>query len=202
MTLDCRTTQDRPQRTVRAAKELLTSMVDLIRTTRSVAHRQTDALGITGTPFGILRKLATGDARPSDLACSLQIAPSVVSRALVPLEKSGLVERRQDPDDARAWRLGLTVAGRNRLDERQDYINDRFAELLSGWDPADLEQLALMMRTLDASLVDGVDRLVRHVDGVDRLVRHVDGVDRLGRHGDGVGQLVPHSPLLPHQPRT
>src|SRR5205823_3809530 len=94
--------------------ELLDSLGRLIRTSKALRHHQNAEFGLTGTPFGILKTLAEGDARPGDLALHLQVAPSVVSRAVVPLEQSRLVERRTDPADARAWRLGLTDAGRRR----------------------------------------------------------------------------------------
>lgn len=141
-----------PQASGNAAADVLTSMVHLIRTTRAVGHRQTDGLVIAGTPLGILRKLGVGDARPSDLACSLQIAPSVVSRAVVTLEKAGLVERRPDPADARAWHLTLTDLGRERLSARQADINEQFADLLADWDPLDVAQLATLMHRLDVAI--------------------------------------------------
>lgn len=143
-----------------AAANVLASMVHLIRTTRALAHRQTDGLVIAGTPLGILKKLAVGDARPGDLACGLQIAPSVVSRAVVPLEKAGLVERRPDPADARAWHLTLTDLGRERLRERQAYVNEQFAEIFTSWDPADVAQLATLMHRLDLAITERGDDLV------------------------------------------
>src|SRR5919112_77435 len=104
---------DSEQRSVEVT-QLLDALSRLIRTSRAAGHRQQSEFGLSGTPLGILKALATGDARLGDLALRLQIAPSVVSRAVVPLEQSGLVERRTDPDDARATRLGLTEAGRGR----------------------------------------------------------------------------------------
>ena len=145
-----------------AAADVLQSMVHLIRTTRAIAHRQTDELGITGTPLGILKKLAAGDARPSDLACVLQIAPSVVSRAVVPLEKAGLVERRPDPADARAWHLALTDLGRERLSARQEYVNVQFAAILADWEPDDVAQLAALMHRLDLAIAERSDDLLPH----------------------------------------
>ena len=93
------------------AAELMSALTQLMRTSRATAHRQSQSLGPSGTPLGLLKALRDGDARPGDLAVRLCVAPSVVSRAVVPLEASGLIERRHDPDDARAWRLGLTALG-------------------------------------------------------------------------------------------
>ena len=132
--------------------QLLDALSRLIRTARAAGHRQQTEFGLSGTPLGILRTLAAGDARPGDLAGRLQIAPSVVSRAVVPLEQTGLVERHTDPDDARATRLGLTTAGRQRLDEARADFADRFAPLLDDWDGHDVATLTALMERLEATL--------------------------------------------------
>jgi DNA-binding MarR family transcriptional regulator len=137
--------------------QLLDALSRLIRTSRAAGHRQQSEFGLSGTPLGILKTLATGDARLGDLALRLQIAPSVVSRAVVPLEQSGLVERRTDPDDARASRLGLTPAGRRRLDEARQDFADRFAPLLDSWDRADIRTLARLMGELEETICVGLD---------------------------------------------
>jgi DNA-binding MarR family transcriptional regulator len=137
--------------------QLLEALSRLIRTSRAASQRQQSEFGLSGTPLGILKTLAPGDARLGDLALRLQIAPSVVSRAVVPLEQSGLVERRTDPDDARASRLGLTPAGRRRLDEARQDFADRFAPLLDSWDRADIRTLARLMGELEETICVGLD---------------------------------------------
>jgi DNA-binding MarR family transcriptional regulator len=131
---------------------LLDALSRLIRTARAASHRQQAEFGLSGTPLGILTSLAVADARPGDLAARLQIAPSVVSRAVVPLEQSGLVERRTDPDDARATRLGLTDAGQRRLAEAREDFADRFSPLLADWDRRDVAELTRLMGRLESTL--------------------------------------------------
>jgi DNA-binding MarR family transcriptional regulator len=132
--------------------QLLDALSRLIRTARAASHRQQAEFGLSGTPLGILTSLAVADARPGDLAGRLQIAPSVVSRAVVPLEQGGLVERRTDPDDARATRLGLTEAGRRRLAEAREDFADRFDPLLADWDRHDVAELTRLMGRLESTL--------------------------------------------------
>ena len=148
--------QDAQQRSLEIT-QLLDALSRLIRTSRAAGQRHQAEFGLSGTPLGILKALATGDARPGDLAVGLQIAPSVVSRAIVPLEQAGLVERRSDPEDARASRLGLTAAGRRRLDEARQDFADRFAPLLDDWDRADITTLARLMGELDETISTGLD---------------------------------------------
>ena len=136
---------------------LLDALGRLIRTARAAGHRHQAEYGLSGTPLGILKSLATGDARSGDLAVRLQIAPSVVSRALVPLEQAGLVERRPETADARAVLLGLTERGRERLAAaRQDFV-DRFAPLLEDWDTGDVATLAHLMDRLEHTLATQVE---------------------------------------------
>jgi DNA-binding MarR family transcriptional regulator len=135
-----------------AVTQLLDALSRLIRTSRAAGHRQQAEFGLSGTPLGILKSLAVGDARAGDLAVGLQIAPSVISRALVPLEQGGLVERRTDPDDARASRLGLTTAGEQRLEAARRDLADRFTPLLADWDPAEIATLTGLMGRLEETL--------------------------------------------------
>ncbi|WP_268239352.1 MarR family winged helix-turn-helix transcriptional regulator [Longimycelium tulufanense] len=55
--------------------------------------------------------------RRSDLAHELGMTPSGVTRALVPLERVGLVSREPDPRDARVEPTVFTPAGERRLAE-------------------------------------------------------------------------------------
>jgi DNA-binding MarR family transcriptional regulator len=139
------------------AAELLTALSQIMRTSRSVAHRQNQNLGPSGTPLGLLKALRDGDARPGDLATRLCVAPSVVSRAVVPLEASGLVERRHDPADARAWRLGLTGAGAERLGAVQNAYVQRFTQLLEPWDEHDVTEAARLLTLLEQTLTQATD---------------------------------------------
>jgi len=139
------------QRTV-ATADLLDVLGRLVRTARATSHRHQAEYGLSGTPLGILKALAVADARAGDLAARLQIAPSVVSRAVVPLEQAGLVERTTDPDDARATRLGLTAAGRQRLEAARREFADRLAPVLDDWDADDVAALTRLMDRLESTL--------------------------------------------------
>src|SRR6266481_8218883 len=55
-----------------------------------------------------------GGIKPSDLAETFQTTRSNVSHCISSLEAKGLVERRIDPDDARAVQLVLRQQGKKR----------------------------------------------------------------------------------------
>ncbi|SDS69405.1 DNA-binding transcriptional regulator, MarR family [Friedmanniella luteola] len=151
-------TQDQqPGDRAAATTGLLDVLGRLIRTARAVSHRHQVRFGLSGTPLGILTSLAGGAARGGDLAARLQIAPSVVSRAVVPLEHEGLVERTDDPDDARAARLALTSAGRERLEAARREFTDRVTPVLERWDTDDVVTLTRLMSRLESDLAEGLD---------------------------------------------
>ncbi len=74
--------------------------------------------GISFSDFQLLYHLgrAVGERlRRTDLAERLALTASGVTRALLPLEKIGLVERQPDPRDARVGFAALTASGKDLL---------------------------------------------------------------------------------------
>lgn len=136
----------------RPAADLMSALSQLVRTTRALNQRHAAAHSATGTPISLLRALRDEDVRVSELAIRLSVAPSVVSRAIVPLENAGLVERHREPDDGRACKIGLTAAGRQRMTEIQSGYVERITELLSAWDETEVREAARLMRKLEAEM--------------------------------------------------
>jgi DNA-binding MarR family transcriptional regulator len=134
-----------------AAVELFSSLSELIRTSRALAHRSKD-LGATGTALGVLKTLRDQDARPGDLATALHVVPSVISRTIAPLEQEGLVERKVDPLDARASLLGLTTLGRERLSQVQQVYVRQLRQTFDSWTDEEAEQAVTLLARLDDAL--------------------------------------------------
>ena len=92
-----------------------------------------------------------GPQRPTAIAEHLSTGASNVSKILRRLEERGLLERRTDPDDARASRAHLTPAGvdvARRFVEGGDRLVD---ELLDGWSVADRRAFGTLMRRFETS---------------------------------------------------
>jgi len=88
--------------------------------TRQLESRLGGHHGLSWAELRMLRTLAAapdGRMRPTELATELEITPSGVTRAVLPLEKRGIVKREADPGDARASRVALTPAGRTLADD-------------------------------------------------------------------------------------
>lgn len=89
--------------------------------------------GISLAEYRLLRAL--GDAPNSqasrvDLAQSVGLTPSGVTRALRPMEKLGIVSTVRSKRDARLAIAALTPAGRELLDDASAIVDDTMAVLL------------------------------------------------------------------------
>lgn len=91
----------------------------LQRAARTIARRFDEALaphGLTNGQFSLLMSLNRPDGpRLGALVPLLGMDRTTLTAALKPLERRGLVASERDPGDARARRLRLTPAGRQRL---------------------------------------------------------------------------------------
>ena len=84
----------------------------------------------------------SGGCRATDLAAHHALDKSTVSRQVTALERSGLIERRQDRTDHRVQVLHLTDAGRSILAQVTESRRAAFRERLDEWAEPDLERFA------------------------------------------------------------
>lgn len=99
--------------------------------------------------------LHRGPVRLSALAAVLEVDASTVSRQVRHLEDRGLLERTGDPDDGRAFRIGISEEGRTRLETGGQRRRAIVAELLESWPPEDREHLRTLLNRL-------IDDLAHH----------------------------------------
>ncbi len=133
----------------------MTACAALSRTTSAVVTAVDGGVGMVHglgfTDLMLLRALADpdgGSLRRIDLARRLGLSASAVTRALLPLEKVGLVAREPDPRDARASRAVLTEVGRERLAEATETFGDKAATLLARLSAAEVEELVRLLRLI------------------------------------------------------
>lgn len=76
-------------------------------------EREGDWGGLLPREYGVLYALSTSrdGLRMSQLCDDVLLTQAGISRLVARLQKRGLVERSEDPDDARAYRIRLTEAG-------------------------------------------------------------------------------------------
>nr|HMN53670.1 MarR family transcriptional regulator [Sphingopyxis sp.] len=82
---------------------------DSARLYRRAFNARTKASGITALQWRLITYLKRHEGiRQGPLADLIEVEPITLSRMLDRLAEAGLVERRADPTDRRAWRLYLT----------------------------------------------------------------------------------------------
>lgn len=119
-------------------------------------EQRTGHQGLTRSQWQTVAYLAKQEGvRQTSLAEMLEIEPMTLVRILDRLETRGLIERRQDPEDRRAWRLYLKDAARPLLLAMQPLGEATRAEALKGVSDVDrdrlIETLTLMKTNLTAA---------------------------------------------------
>jgi DNA-binding MarR family transcriptional regulator len=95
--------------------------------------------------------------RPSELAVRLGVEASHVTRQAQRLQKAGYVTRIPDPDDHRAQRIQLTLAGQEAVDRIREASYRGMQMALAHWSPGELHQLATLFRRMVGDLLAHAD---------------------------------------------
>nr|WP_246080229.1 MarR family transcriptional regulator [Nonomuraea mesophila] len=86
------------------------------------------------------------DSRMRDLADALGVSGRAITSVVDALESDGLVERKPDAGDRRAFRLTLTDAGLSAIDRIADLQHRISEEIFSGMSAEDRSDLARLLR--------------------------------------------------------
>ena len=128
-------------------------IAETARFIRREANRRAALLGSTGAQWRVLARLSRRDGlRQVELAEALDVEPITLARMVDRLEESGLVERRKDPEDRRAWRIHLTAAAAPVMAELQAMGEAFHADMLRGISAADLAVVRQVFAHLRSNL--------------------------------------------------
>jgi len=132
-------------------------IVETARLIRREANKRAAVLGATKAQWRVLAWLKrTGDgARQVDLAEGLDVEPISLCRMIDRLEEAGLVERRRDESDRRAWRIHLTPAAAPMLVQLEEMGRSFNADMLAGISQADRETVLRVLGQMRANLDQG-----------------------------------------------
>lgn len=109
---------------------------------RRAFDRRVAPLGVTRAQWRALAWLARQPGlRQVELADHLDVEPITLCRIVDRLEESGLVERRRDPQDRRAWRLHLTDKGKPLVEKLRALAGELAREAFDGVPPETIETL-------------------------------------------------------------
>ena len=131
--------------------------------TRARRHDRTVAeAGVNVDRAGVplLRMLADeGEPmRPGELAARLAVEAPHVTRQVQRLERAGFVERVADPEDRRCQRVRLSPAGREAVEAIRAVGRRWMSEALSGWEPEDRRNLALLFHRMVDDFLEQAQR--------------------------------------------
>lgn len=120
---------------------------DVSRLMRRRFDERARAFGATRTQWKALAHIDRNEGiNQGGLAELLEVEPITLCRMVDRLEEAGLVERRRDPGDRRAWQLFLTEKSRPVLDRMHAIADALSAQALAGVSP---DQIAALTATLD-----------------------------------------------------
>jgi DNA-binding MarR family transcriptional regulator len=129
----------------------------LLSDSARMLRREFDArvreLGMTGPQARLLLNLAINEGENQGFyADRLDVEPISLTRMIDRMEESGLLERRRDPADRRAWRVHLTPRAREVIEQVRSHADPLREMLLAGLNPAQRAALASSLEVVRANL--------------------------------------------------
>jgi MarR family transcriptional regulator for hemolysin len=140
------------------------TLAELQRVVRSYAEQKVARFGVTRAQWAALAKLEKSEGQTqATLAKAMDMQPITLKRLIDPLCAKDLIERRNDKDDRRAYRLYLRPAGRALVQRLRTVRNEINQQALIHLKPQDaqrvVEQLnAIKENVRSAHTSDSVDK--------------------------------------------
>lgn len=111
------------------------------------------AVGVTGPQARLLLYMARAEGEnQGHYADRLDVEPITLCRMVDRMEEAGLVERRRDPADRRAWRMHLTTRSRAMITQLRVCVDEMIDQMMSGIPAQDRETFARILTAVSANL--------------------------------------------------
>ncbi|MHA6722636.1 MarR family winged helix-turn-helix transcriptional regulator [Sphingomonas sp. RS2018] len=128
---------------------------DVSRLMRRRFDERARSFGATRAQWKTLVTLSRNEGiNQGRLADLLEVEPITLCRMIDRLEESGLVERRRDPADRRAWQIFLTDAATPLLETMRAHADAMFEAAFSGLNDAARTQLKDALARIRDNLLD------------------------------------------------
>ncbi|OYY91466.1 MAG: transcriptional regulator [Sphingomonas sp. 28-66-16] len=126
---------------------------DVSRLLRRRFDERTRLIGVTRPQWRTLTTLSRHEGiNQGGLAELLEVEPITLCRMVDRLADAGLVERRRDPNDRRAWRIYLTEKAHPLIAQLRVIADDLFEQALAGVSPNARSQLIATLDDIRANL--------------------------------------------------
>jgi len=127
---------------------------DTARLLRKAFDARVKQLGMTSTQARLLLILSRSEGENQVYyAEALEVEAISLTRLIDRMEEGGLIERRRDPTDRRAWRLFLTKRSRQAIDRIRESLAGLEGEMLTGLDAAQRNALESLLQSIRENFV-------------------------------------------------
>ena len=128
-------------------------LADNSRLARWAFDQRVRAIGVTGPQARLLLNLHRLPGENQGFyAEQLEVEPITLCRMVDRLEEAGMIERRRDPRDRRAWQLHLTAKSQKIVAKLQQSVDSLVDDMLSGLTSHEREEFARLLHTVGANL--------------------------------------------------
>lgn len=128
-------------------------MSDISRLMRRAFDERARGIGVTRPQWQVLTMLTRHEGiNQGGLAELLDVEPITLCRMVDRLQDAGMVERRADPSDRRAWRLFLTDRANGLLNELRPLALNLFDEAMTGLSDPERDALHEMLERVRVNL--------------------------------------------------
>ncbi len=140
-------------------EDLLFEINETARVIRRSFDQRAAKIGITRPQWRVLARLKReAGLRQVELAERLDMEPITLCRIVDRLEEAGLVERKADPADRRAWRLELTEKAAPVVTKLRALARDIAVEATDGIEEPDLKVLQQKLSTIRTNVARSCDQ--------------------------------------------
>jgi MarR family transcriptional regulator for hemolysin len=140
-------------------EDLLFEINETARVIRRSFDQRAAKIGITRPQWRVLARLKReAGLRQVELAERLDMEPITLCRIVDRLEEAGLVERKADPADRRAWRLELTEKAAPVVTKLRALARDIAVEATEGIEEPDLKVLQQKLSTIRTNVARSCDQ--------------------------------------------
>jgi DNA-binding MarR family transcriptional regulator len=114
--------------------------------------------GVTPTQAGLLFVLGKRDGvLMNEAGAALDLGMPGISGLADRMVEAGLIAKRADPEDGRAWRLWLTAGGRKALARAKAGVAELNARLTEGFSDAEIEIVSRWLTSVQQKFPKGDD---------------------------------------------
>jgi DNA-binding MarR family transcriptional regulator len=123
-------------------EDLLFEINETARAIRRLFDQRASAMGVTRSQWRVLARLKREPGlRQVELAERLDMEPITLCRIVDRLQEAGLVERKTDPSDRRAWLLELTAKADPVVKQLRGLAREIAEDAMDGINEGDLRKL-------------------------------------------------------------